>query len=183
MPRILLLLVGVGFLALPAAAAARAERHPAPRHGFLVVRNASTDGGVAGDPVVTVVVRGFVIGRVAQEGAAELYYYPSGTGSITPQATGVNVSRHTVYYNGVQGTRFTGSGFRFRAVGGVWRVVVYGSGISLYAGGEGPGSSPTAGITLHGSTTYPSDDGEYSLNGAPFLSLPAGVVTTKFEAK
>lgn len=183
MGRILLLLAGAAVLALPAVAGARAERHPHPASppGFLVVRNASTDLGVAGDPVVTVVVRGFVIGRIAQEGAAELYYLPSGgTGAITPQAAGVNVSRHTVYCcDGVQGTRFTGSDFRFRAVGGVWRVVLYGAGISLYAGGEGSSSL----LTLHGSTTYPSADGKYSLDGAPFVSLPSGVIKTTFEAK
>ena len=80
MQRILLLLASVGFLALPVAAAARPESHPKP--GFLVVRNASTDGGVAGSPVVTVVVRGFVLGHIAQEGAVELYYLPSETGEI-----------------------------------------------------------------------------------------------------
>ena len=53
------------------------------------------------------------------------------------------------------GTEFSGSDFRFRAVGGVWRVVVYGAGVSLYAGGEGR-------ALLHGSVAYPRDDGVYS---------------------
>src|SRR5262245_61062633 len=62
MRRILLLLAGAAMFALPAAAATRPQaHHPAP--GFLVVHSASTDGGVAGRPVATVVVQGFVLGR------------------------------------------------------------------------------------------------------------------------
>src|SRR5205823_955814 len=73
MRRILLLLAGAAIFALPAAAAARSHsHHPAP--GFLVVHNASTDGGVAGRPVATVVVQGFVLGRIAQEGAVQIYH-------------------------------------------------------------------------------------------------------------
>ena len=178
MQRILLLLAGVVFLALPAAATARLEKHPAPP-GFLVVRNASADGGVAGDPVVTVVVRGFVLGHIAQEGAVELYRV---SGSATAQAGGAEVSRDRVKYRTVDGTKldgtkFSGSGFRFRAVGGVWRVVVYGSGVSLYAGGEGRV------VSLHGSVAYPDADGNYSLNGGPFASLPSGTVTGRLGAK
>ncbi len=74
------------------------------------------------------------------------------------------------------GTEFSGSDFRFRAVGGVWRVVVYGAGVSLYAGGEGRAS-------LHGSRFSPAADGGYSFDGARFSSLPAGVVTQKFGTK
>lgn len=175
MQRILLVLVGVAFLALPATAAARVQGHAAPT-GFLVVRNASADGGVAGSPVATVVVRGFVLGRVAQEGAVDIYHLASGSGSLPAQAAGIDVSTRHVSWRGVQGTEFSGSGFRFRAVGGVWRVVVYGAGVSLYAGGA-------LGVTLHGSVAYPAADGEYSINGGPFASLPAGVITRRFEAK
>jgi hypothetical protein len=173
MQRILLLLASVAFLALPAAAAARPEGHSAPP-SFLVIRNGSTDGVVAGSPVATVVVRGFVLGRIAQGGRVELYHL---SGSVAAQAGGVDVSRHVVFYRGVQGTEFSGSDFRFRAVGGVWRVVVRGAGISLYAGGE------ELRVTLHGSIEYPRGDGEYSLNGGRFVSLPSGVITQRFPAK
>ena len=175
MHRLLLLLAGLALLAVPPAATARPGKDPAP--GFLVVRNASTDGGIAGSPVVTVVVRGFVLGHIAQEGAVELYHLASGTGSLAGQVSGIDVSRHAVTWRGVSGTEYRGSGFRFRAVGGVWRVVVYGSGVSLYAGGEGPR------ITLHGSAAYPDADGEYSLNGGPFVSLPEGVITERLGAE
>ena len=174
MQRILLLLAGVAFLALPTASAARAQSQPAA--GFLVVRNASTDGGVTGPSVVTVVVRGFVLGEIAQEGAVELYHVDPGTNSAAAQVGGVNVSRRAVTWRDVQGTEFRGSGFRFRGVGGVWRVVVHGSGVSLYAGGEGP-------VSLRGSVAYPDADGEYSFNGEPFASLPGGVVKQRIETK
>ncbi len=169
MRRILLLLAGAAILVLPAAAAARPQSdQPAP--GFLVVHDASTDGGVTGRPVATVVVHGFVLGRIAQEGAVQLYHLTSSAGSLAAQAAGVDVTRHAVTYHGVvQGTQFSGSDFRFRAVGGFWRVVVYGAGVSLYAGGLGR-------VRLHGSVDYPGSDGVYSFNGGKFASLPSGVV-------
>src|SRR4051812_14449226 len=155
MRRILLLLASAAVLALPAAAGAHTQSH---RHtpGFLVVRNATPDRGIAGSPVATVAVRGFVIGHIAQEGAVEIYQFNSGSNSLA-QVSGIDVSRQTVTYHGrghvaVQGTRFRGSDFRFRAVGGaggVWRVVVYGAGVSLLAGGKGK-------VKLHGSVSYPS---------------------------
>ena len=175
MRRSLLLLAGAAVIALPAAAAARPQSHrPAP--GFLVVRNASTDLGVVGSPVATIVVRGFVIGHIAQEGAVQLYHLASGVGSLAAQATGVAVSRSAVTWHGVPGTKFSGSDFRFRAVGGVWRVVIYGAGVSTYAGGEGR-------VSLHGSVSYPGTDGEYSIDGGRFVSLPSGVLTRRLGKK
>jgi hypothetical protein len=175
MRRILLLPALAALLALPAVAAARSETHAGP--GFVVVRDASTDRGVNGNPVATVVVRGFVIGEIAQEGAVQLY---NTRGSIAPQVAGVGVQRRTVTWHTdqttVPGTEFSGSDFRFRAVGGVWRIVVFGSGVSLYAGGEGK-------VVLHGSVEYPRGDGEYSIDGAPFASLPSGIVKRTLGAK
>lgn len=175
MRRILLLLAGVAILALPASAAARGQGHHGTP-GFLVVRNASADGGVTGSPVATVVVRGFVIGRVAQEGAVQVYHLATGAGSFAAQAAGVDVSRHPVTWHGVPGTEFDGSGFRFRAVGGVWRIVVSGAGVALYAGGEGLAH-------LHGSVAFPRGDGTYSIDGGRFVSLPSGVVTRRLGTK
>lgn len=174
MRRILLLLAGAAILALPAAAAARAQSHGAAP-GFLVVRNALTDGGITGHPVATVVVRGFVIGHIAQEGAVAIYHFGSGTVS-TAQASGVDLTRQVVTYRGQTGTEFSGSDFRFRGVGGVWRVVVYGAGVSLYAGGVGR-------VSLHGSVLYPGTDGVYSFNGERFASMPSGVVKRRLGQK
>ena len=174
MGRILLLLAGAAVLALTAATDARPQSSP-PR-GFVVVRNGSTDGGVAGSAVATVVVKGFVIGRIAQEGAVDIYHLTSGAGSPAAQATGVTVSRRAVFFRTLRGTEFSGSDFRFRAVGGVWRVVAYGAGVSLYAGGA-------LRVTVHGSVAYPADDGEYSIDGGQFVSLPSGQITRRFEAR
>ena len=166
MRRILLSIASVALLALPAAAAARGH---AATPGFVVVRDAAADGGVAGSPVVTVVVDGFVLGRVSQEGRVEIYHTagPAHGGGL---ATGVDVSRAGVSWHGVPGTVYTGSAFRFRAVGGIWRVVIRGSGISVYAGGHGR-------VTLHGSVAYPNRDGRYSVDGHGFESLPSGELT------
>jgi len=164
MRRILLLLASAAILAPPVSAAARPHGHAIP--GYLVVRNGSADAGVNGSPVVTVVVQGgFVIGRIAGQGKVALYH----ASTAVPQAAGVGVSSRKVFYHHIPGLEFSGSGFRFRGVGGVWRVVVYGSGVSLYAGGVKQAS-------LHGSVSYPNGDGEYSLNGRRFVSLPSAVV-------
>jgi hypothetical protein len=173
MRRILFLLAGTAILAVPVAAAARSQSHK-PVPGFLVVRNASTDGGVAGNPVATVVVRGFVIGHIAQEGAVQIYQLS--TGSPTAQASGVGITRQAVTWHTVRGAQFNGSDFRFRAVGGVWRVIVYGAGVSLYVGGAGSAA-------LHGQVAYPSADGAYSFDGARFASLPSGVLKRRLGEK
>jgi hypothetical protein len=163
MPRILLSLASAAVLTLPAAATAGAARaHP----GFLVVRNAAGDGGVSGRPVVTVVVQGFVLGRASQEARVDVYHLP---GAGAPQAAGPEVSKRGVHWRGHSGVEFSGSGFRFRAIGGAYRVVVRGSGVYLFAGGHGR-------VWLHGSSVYPGGDGAYSLDGGAFRSLPAQTV-------
>jgi hypothetical protein len=180
MGRILLLLAGLAVLALPAAAAAGSQAH-GPTPGFLVVHNASTDGDpFTGKSVATVVVRGFVLGHIAQQGAVRIFNLESGGGSNAAVVTGVEVSRvrRPVYCcdGKQQGVLYRGSDFRFRVVGGSWLVVVYGSGISLYAGGIGS-------VSLHGSVFAPRADGRYSFNGGRFRSLPPGVVEGKLEKK
>ncbi len=166
MRRILLSCASVAVLMLPAAASARARAHVAP--GFLVVRKAAGDGGVSGRPVVTVVVEGFVLGRVSPEAQArvQIFQLASAAGGGAPQPAGVNVSHSPVVWRSFAGTQYSGSGFRFRALGGAYRVVVRGSGVYLFAGGQGR-------VTLHGSSVYPGADGAYSVNGASFRSLPA----------
>jgi hypothetical protein len=166
MRRILLSLVGVALVTLPGAASAATAQHA--HHGFLVVRNAADDGGVGGHPVVTVVVQGFVLGRAAQEAKVDVYQLPSTAGEGAPQAHGPDVTSRGVRWRKFEGHEFSGSGFRFRAIDGTYRVVVRGSGIYLFAGGRGS-------VWLHGSSVDRHGDGSYSLNGAAFRSLPAGV--------
>jgi hypothetical protein len=163
MRRILLSLAGVALLALPAATSAGAA---GGKPGFLVVRKAQGDGGLYGPPVVTVVVQGFVLGRASQEARVEIYQLPSPAGGGGSQAVGADVSKNVVHWRRFAGTRYSGSAFRFRAIGGTYRIVVRGSGVSLFAGGHGT-------VTLHGSSVYRGADGAYSIDGRAFRSLPA----------
>jgi hypothetical protein len=163
MRRILLSCAAVAVLVLPAAASGGARRAP----GFLVVQKANGDGGVQGRPVVVLVVQGFVLGRVPQGGEAwiDIYHLPSATGEGKPQATGADVQQSSVRWRGKQGVRFKGSGFRFRAIDGAYRVVVRGAGVYLFAGGNGS-------VQLRGSVRYPHSDGRYSIDGEKSQSMP-----------
>ncbi len=162
MRRILLIGTSAALLLLPAAASAGATG--AARPGFLVVRNAAGDGGIYGHPMVTVVVQGFVLGRVSPraEARVDVYFLP---GAGAPQAKGSDVSGHGVRWRGHHGVEYSGSGFRFRAISGFYRVVIRGSGVYVFAGGRGT-------VTLQGSSFNRGGDGSYSLDGAAPRSLP-----------
>jgi hypothetical protein len=171
MRRILLSCVLLGVLTVPATAAARASAPAKP--GYLVVRKAAGDGGVNGRPVVKLVVRGFVLGRVSQEAQVAVYYLPSKNAGGTPQVQqGADVSTSTRRWHRLPGKVFSGSNFRFRAMGAFYRVVARGSGIYLFAGGHGH-------VTLRGSSVNPRADGTYSVNGGAFRSLPEGPLQRK----
>ena len=156
-------------LALPAAAAARAGGQTRP--GYVVVRKAAGDGGVNGHAIVTVVVHGFVLGSVNPQDVAtvDIYQLPSPGGQGAPQTT-PGVSKTAIKWRGRTGHQFSGSGFRFRATGGYYRVVVRGSGVYLYVGGVGN-------VTLHGSSFDRQGDGTYSIDRRAFRSLPTQRLT------
>src|SRR5437660_1038411 len=170
MRRILLSCTTVAVLVLPAAASASARASGTP--GFLVVKKAVGDGGIQGLPVVTVVVHGFVLGRVSPnaEALVDVYQLPSPAGNGEPSAVGVDLTRRVVRWRGFNGSQYSGSGFRFRATGGDYRVVVRGSGVYLFAGGNGS-------VRLRGSSVYPNADGTYSIDGRPWLSLPTQLLS------
>jgi hypothetical protein len=172
MKRILLSCVLVAALALPAAAFARERAQAKP--GYLVVRKAAGDGGVRGHAIVTLVVHGFVLGRVSpqDEAKVEIYQLPTPGGAGAPQTT-PNVYKTAVTWNGRKGHAFSGSGFRFAAIGGYYRVVVRGSGVYLFAGGVGK-------VTLHGSSFDRQRDGWYSVDRGAFRSLPTNPLTRQF---
>lgn len=158
------LLIG---LSLPAVAAARAHTRAKP--GYLVVQKAAGDGGVNGQPIATLVVHGFVLGSISSQGQAKVDIYET-AGEALPQTT-PNVTTTKVTYKNQPGHEYTGIGFRFRATGGgYYRVVVRGSGVYLYVGGQGK-------VTLQGSSYNQKSDGRYSINGGTFRSLPAKPVT------
>ncbi len=163
MRRFLLSCAILAVLAVAAAAAARASAPPRP--GYLVIRKAFSDGGVNGSPVVTVVVRGFVLGRISQEAEVEIYHLPSASGQGEPLVKGADVSHTHVRWHDLPGTKYSGSNFRFRATGGFYRVVVRGSGVYVFAGGRGK-------VWLRGSSVNPHADGTYSVDGRAFRSMP-----------
>jgi hypothetical protein len=165
MRRILLSCAILGVVMLPAAASARATGHGKP--GYLVVRGAADDGGVKGRPAIQVVMHGFVLGSVKQrhEAQVDIFHLPSANSESAPSATGPDVTTTAVHWHGFTGKRFCCSDFRFRATGGLYRVVVRGSGIYLFAGGHGN-------VKLRGSSVFPRHDGKYSIDGGEPRSLP-----------
>lgn len=175
MRRILLTCTALLALGLPAAAAARLG---GPSDGTLVVRNADNGDGIGplARPVATVVITGFVIGRVSGQGRVEIYDLdPADTNA--PEVTGADshadVTR-TFHDATLDGTRWTGTQPTFRAVDGTYRVMVYGSGVYLFAGGHGK-------VWLTGQTSQAgsaTSDGTYSINGGGWQSLPVSAVAT-----
>jgi len=157
---------------LTASAVGAAGASATAKSGYLVVRQGSNDGGVNGNAVATVVVRGFVLGRISKEAAVEIYHLAPASGQGAPQVRGADVSTNPVRWHGLSGKRYSGSSFRFRAPGGLYRVVVRGSGVYVFAGGRGT-------VWLQGSSANRHTDGEYSVNGGTFRSLPTEVVKRK----
>jgi hypothetical protein len=171
MRRILLSCVFLAVLTLPAAAVARSSAAAKP--GYLVVKKAAGDGGVNGRPVVTLVVRGFVLGRVSQEARVAVYYLPLKSAGGVPQVQqGADVRTSARQWHKLPGKVFRGSNFRFRAMGGRYRVVVRGSGVYLFAGGHGH-------VTFRGSSVNRRADGWYSVDASKFRSLPYPPVQRK----
>jgi hypothetical protein len=170
MRRILLSCTLLALLALPAATSARASAHRV-KPGYVVIRKALDDGGVNGRPAVTVrLVQGFVLGRVSQEARIDVYHLQSAGGQA--QVKGTDVFTKPVSWHDFPGKEYTGSNVRFRAIGGLYRVVVRGSGIYLFAGGQGH-------VRLRGSSYNRAADGEFSVNGSPFGSMPTRPLTRK----
>jgi hypothetical protein len=165
MRRFLLSWAILAVLAVPAAAAARVSASTKP--GYLVIRKAVGNGGANGRPVATVVVRGFVLGRISQEAEVDIYHLPlaSGQGAPTAKGADVSVASLPLWHGRVPGKKYTGSNFRFRATGGFYRVVVRGSGVYLFAGGRGT-------VWLQGSSYNRNDDGTYSVNRSAPRSMP-----------
>jgi hypothetical protein len=143
-------------LSVPAAAFAL---QLGPGDGTLVVQNGTAPRGVA---VVTLVISGAAIGQI--EGFGKIVIEdPTPNDGAPPEVTGADWNRQsgdTYTYGG------SGPGFRFRAVGGTYKITLYGTGVDLVASGRGS-------VVLTGSPDIPQHDGLYSLNGAEFHSLPA----------
>ena len=160
MRKILLSCAMLAVLALPAAASAGA--HARGRTGYLVVKQGAGDGR---RPIVTLAVHGFVLGSVGPQDEAQVTIIPLNSAQGAPQVAPTDIARHRARYGRSTGITYGGTGFRFRAVGGYYRVVVRGSGVYLFAGGVGN-------VKLQGSSFDRRGDGTYAIDGKRPRSLP-----------
>ncbi len=158
MRQIVVTFVVLAALAAPAAALARPT---ATGDGSLVVKNGEAPAGV---PVVMLKITGSVIGHidygkvVIDAGASDAV--PQVIGAGRP---GVSTKSDTAQVWPASGKTLD---ITFRAVQGTYTVLVYGSGVSLVAAGNGT-------VRLAGLPDTPHGDGQYSLNGDDlFTSLP-----------
>jgi hypothetical protein len=150
-------------IAVPAAALAASS---AAGDGSLVVKNGQAPWPST-TPVVALTITGSVIGQV-DHGKLVIDAGPNADLDAKPQVTGAEWQGDSTKSPTAQ--IFKG-GFKFRAVGGTYTVLVYGTGVNLVAVGTGT-------VKLAGIPDIGPGDGKYSLNGGDFVSLP-GTQTEK----
>jgi hypothetical protein len=123
--------------------------------GTLVIRNGI---GTPGVPVMNLRIDGAVVGEI--DGGRVVIDDPDASDGPAATVAGATRSRD------ISGTAtvYTGSHMRFRAIGGLFRIRVYGYGVNINAVGLGTMKMTGAPGVLA--------DGQYSINGAPFQSLP-----------
>jgi hypothetical protein len=142
----------------------------------LAATGASTDGSLVvhngqapvGTPVVVLTITGSVIGNV-DHGTIKIDGGPLDAGS--PKAPQVTSGARCVTPDGDTKQICKGDNFSFRAVGGHYTLVVYGTGVDVVAVGSGW-------VKIAGVPDLGPGDGRYSVNGTDFASLP-GVQTDK----
>jgi hypothetical protein len=151
MRRLVVMLASLAALAAPAAASSAGSGD-----GTLVVKNGVAPAGL---PVVQLTITGSVIGKI-EHGKIVI---DAGVGNPAPQVTDYESTSPSSKIDTAQVWR--GQDFTFRAVGGKYTILVYGSGVNLVAVGKGS-------VKLTGLPDTPLGDGKYSLNGDDFVSLP-----------
>jgi hypothetical protein len=161
MRRLAFIFLAFSALAVPAAALAAATT---AGDGTLVVKNGTApDSGPDKVPVVRMKITGSVIGQLTGQGriiidaGAKLAPTVEVTGAAGPSS--VPQSDTAKLWVG------DANGFKFRAVGGTFTIVIFGAGVNLVAVGTGT-------VTLAG-TPGSATDGRYSLNGDDFKPLLA----------
>jgi hypothetical protein len=154
MRRLAVLSVSLLALAAPVAAWSMTQ---APGDGTLVVKNGAAPKGV---PVVTLVITGAAIGRITNY-AAIVIDDSTPLDPFSPEVTGFDWHKDV----SDTATKWVGTDMKFRAVGGTYKITIYGSGIDLSAVGRGV-------VTLTGLPDATTGDGVYSVNGDIFRSLP-----------
>jgi hypothetical protein len=154
MRRLTLVFLAFSALLIPAAALAAKD---SPGDGTLVVRNGEAPDGTA---VVRLKITGSVIGQLTGQGRIII---DPGAKSPQPEVTGA-VGHDVPQSDTARSYTGGADGFKFRAVGGTFVMVIYGAKVNLVAVGTGTvqlvGLSDTTG------------DGWYSLNGNDRKSLP-----------
>ncbi len=162
MRRVAFVLAACAALAVPAAAVAVRDAGD----GSLVVRNGAAP---ADTPVVALRITGSVIGRVTDSG--KIVIDAGADANAVPQVVGAGRPGSVTGSDTAQVWR--GTDFKFRAVGGTFTILVYGSGVNLIAAGKGT-------VRLAGLPDTPRGDGVYSLNDNDFRSLP-GTQTSRLS--
>lgn len=164
MRRLALLCLPLGALALPAAALAVGA---AVGDGTLVIKAGNAPAKVA---VVTLAIDGTVIGHVSSGSPdqKDTVYIVDANNTGDVGSSGIDLTKTSGADPLTSGTKWklSGSDFRFRAADGVYKVTIYGSGVDLFAVGQGK-------VTLVGGPDPSVPDGRYSLNGGDWHSLPA----------
>jgi hypothetical protein len=166
MRRLALTLAALSALAIPAGALAVHS----VGDGSLVVKNggAPWNGVSTVDvPVVAMRLTGSVIGRVTDYG--KIVIDAGNNPDSVVQVVGAGRPGDSPKSDTAQ--VWTGTDFTFRAVGGTFTVLVYGSHVNLIAAGKGS-------VKVAGMPDTPVGDGKYSLNDGDFHSLP-GVQSAK----
>jgi hypothetical protein len=152
-------------LAIPAIGLAAGN---AAGDGTLVVSNG---GGPKGVAVIRLVLDGATVAHLSTGSPDQIDTViiddPNNTNDIAASATAVRKS-YADPTTGDSITKLQGSDFRFRAAGGLYKITIYGSGVDLFAVGQGK-------VELQGQPVATTPDGRYSINGADFHSLPAAL--------
>lgn len=164
MRRTALLFLALTALAAPAAAVAAKT---APGDGVLVVKSGHAPyfpllALTKSTPVVQLTISGSVIGQVADGGAIVIDAGPNPLNP--PEVTGAGQAQPYGKSDTAQQWS-SADGFKFRAVGGTFTILIYGSNVNLFAVGTGWAQ-------VAGTPDMTSGDGRYSFNGDPFKSLP-----------
>src|SRR2546430_13641372 len=125
--------VSFAFLAALAAPAAALAHHTATGDGSLVVRNGEAPAGI---PVVALKITGSVIGHIDY---GRIVIDAGASNDAAPQVIGAGRPGDWPKSDTAQVWPATGKAIdvNFRAVGGTFTVLVYGSGVSLVAAGSG----------------------------------------------
>lgn len=133
--------------------------------GSLVVKNGAAPWNIAGQtdvPVVQLTITGSVIGRVTDFG--KIIIDPGPNSDAVPQVIGAG--RPADVKGNETAQMWQGNDFTFRAVGGKFTILVYGSHVNLVAAGTGK-------ARVAGMPDMTTGDGRYSLNDSDFRSLPS----------